>query len=255
MANISSFSGRLYFKTNKDPWTPEGYLLAYDVLMSIDSSGGDYGICLDETVAENSATFLSDILGQRFEEPVVTYWGNGRWSAANTLDSFNDWTCKKHATQTMTQESYNRTRSKLLDLMEKNEWYFSFEYVDEESGWGYIRQQTADIWITYDSLTMSLNFTTSITTHSDEPYTLKAYCEFVEDSSTIYSCDMFDEVIDALLDVSNIPEDDYDKFKQFIVEKNWHEKLSPYMCFDSYEDIDVELLKEWKEYQNDETKT
>lgn len=252
MANISSFYGTLYFMSHKNPWTPEGFLLAYDLLMSIDACGGDYGICMAEEVTENSAEFLMYLMEQT--EPSIPFWGNGRWSAYNNFEMFNSWTDHKKSIQLMSEESYKDTRKKLLNLMVENEWYFQFDYTDEESGNGFIVKEQADIKVSKDSSTDETEFVHRITTIESEDYTLDAYCRLIEQEDTITSCDMFGETVDALVDVMNITEEDIQKFEEFLIEKKWHFKLPPYGYYDSIDDVNTDLIKQWKEYHNVYTK-
>lgn len=250
MANVSSFFGSVYFMTNKNPWTPDGYLYAYDVLGSIDACGGDYGVCLSEDEASDSAEFLSTVL----DNGSIVYWGNGRWSAENTFDMFDSWTQKKHSTQLMTQETYEATRQKLLQLMYDNEWYFQFEYVDEEPGANFIVSQQALISVVQDPSTKELEFKTSTTTSDNEDYTLDAYCRLIEEEENIIQCQMFNEVVQKIVSLMNINEADVPKFAEFLIEKAYHFKLRPYGFYASIESLPRDIIEKWKEYYNERTK-
>jgi asparagine N-glycosylation enzyme membrane subunit Stt3 len=253
MANVSSFSGALYFYTKKNPWTPEGYILAYDTLMSIDASGGDYGICMEEEYTDNSADFLVYLLSQGADASIC-FWGNGRFSAENNFDLFNSWTDHKKKYQTMTEETYKANRLKLLELMSDNDWYLQFDYTDEEGGTCFIVQQSVDITVVIDPSTGAPEFTRAVTTIANEDYTLDAYCRLVEEEETITMCGMFNEGVDALFNVLNIAEEDKQKFIEFLIEKEWHFKLPPYGYYDSLEEVNEKLIEEWKEYCNEHTK-
>lgn len=250
MANISSFSGSVYFMTNKNPWTPDGYLYAYDVLGSIDACGGDYGICMSEDEASDSAEFLSAVL----DTESIMYWGTGRWSAQNVFDMFNSWTQTKHSTQPMTQETYETTRQKLLQLMYDNGWYFQFEYVDEEGGVGFIVAQQVVISVVQDPSTKELEFTTSTTTSDNEDYTLDAYCRLVEEEENIIQCQIFNETVQEIVSLMNINEGNVSKFIEFLIEKEYHFKLPPYGYYDSLEDLPEGIIEKWKEYYNEHIK-
>jgi len=249
MANISSFSGALYFNTKKNPWTPEGYLLTYDLLMSIDASGGGYGICMEEEYTNNSADFLVYLLSQE-PNASICFWGNGRWSAENNFDLFNSWTDHKNSGQTISEETYKENRLKLLELMSDNDWYLQFDYTDEEGGVGFIVQQNVDITVVKDPSTGAPEFTRAVTTIANEDYTLDAYCRLIEELDDISNCDMFLETADALFVLMNIAKEDKQKFQEFLIEKEWIFKLVPFGYYDELEDIDEKLIEQWKEYYN-----
>lgn len=254
MANVSSFSGKLMFTSNNDkrPWTIEGFLYAYDVLMSQDASDGNYGFCMEEMYTENSADFIV-YLTKQGPEPSISYWGNGRWSGSNNFDSFNHWTKTPHPTQEMSEETYLKTRAKLLKLMYDNDWEFSFEFVDEESGMAFINTVSCTITANYpyDYSTKTyagdLGFVTHIVLHDSQDYTLRAYNIIIEDN--LYSS-MLDEVAATLMQEFQVNDSEASFFKDFIVEENWDEQLQPYIDYYENNDIIPEGMKEaWKTYR------
>jgi hypothetical protein len=249
MANISSFSGALHFNTKKNPWTPEGFLLAYDVLMSINACGGDYGICMAEEYTANSADFLVYLMSEDVN-PSICFWGNGRWSAENNFDLFNFWTDHKKKAQTMSEETYKETRRKLLELMSDNDWYLQFDYTDEEGGACFIVQQSVDVTVVKDPSTGVAEFTRAITTIANEDYTLDAYCRLIEEEETISHCGMFSQTVDELADVMNVAKEDKQKFEEFLIEKEWHFKLPPYGYYDDIDNVNTDLIEQWKEYRD-----
>jgi len=252
MANISSFFGTLYFNSTKNPWTPEGYILAYDILMSIDASGGDYGICMEEEHTENSADFLMYLMSQG-DKASISFWGNGRWSAENNFHSFESWTDHKKRDQTMSEETYKVTREKFLSLAAENGWTMQFDYTDEESGNGFIYQQSVDIVVKQDPSTFKYEFTPNVTTVAAEDYTLDAYCRLVEEEDDITHCEMFNQTIDEIAELLNINKDDVIKFTEFFIEKEWHFKIPPYSYHDDVEDLPEGFVDQWKEYCDGKT--
>lgn len=246
MANISSFFGELYFRTDDKPWTPEGILAAFDVLMSQDSGGGDYGFCMEEDATEDSATFLVKMLEQLPNDPVILYWGSGRWSAENNFDSFNSWTKNKSCTQTMSEETYLATRAKLLHMMVENKWFFEFEYTDEEGGTGFITKQDAVISaVASDSGEES--FYPIVATSEDYEYNLKNYSEQIEECRTE---NRFYEQMSYIYRILNICKEDEEKFNTFVTSQDWDEKMSPWSDYESIEELPEGLVDAWEVYKN-----
>ena len=256
MANVSSFSGELIFNfyDSKKPWTTEGFLYAYDVLMSQDASDGSYGFCMEEMYTENSADFIV-YLTKQGPEPSITYWGNGRWSGANNFSSFNNWTKTPHPTQEMSEETYLNTRAKLLKLMYDNDWEFLFEFIDEESGVGFIATVSCVISADYpyDPITKThdktgdLEFVVDTTIHDSQDYTLRAYSYFIE--GTVHGS-MLDEVSATLMQEFQVNDSEASFFKDFIVKEDWDQQLQPYTDYHENNDIVPKGMKEaWQAYR------
>lgn len=256
MANVSSFLGELIFKYNDDkrPWTTEGFLYAYDILMSQDSSDGSYGFCMEEEHTENSADFVV-YLTKQGPEPSISYWGNGRWSGTNNFNSFDEWTKYLHTAQEMSKETYLKTRAKLLKLMYDNDWELSFEFIDEESGIGFIDAVSCVIKADYPydpttktrDVTGELEFVVHTTVHDSQNYTLRAYSNLIE--NTVYSS-MLDEVSATLMQEFQVNVSEAPFFKDFIVEEDWDEQLQPYTDYHENNDYIPEGMKEaWKTYR------
>lgn len=251
MANISSFFGELYFRTEDKPWTPEGILAAFDVLMSQDSGGGNYGFCMEEEVTEDSATFLVNMLEQLPNDPMIFYWGSGRWAAANNFDSFDAWTKHKSCTQTISEETYLAIRTKLLHMMVENQWFFEFEYVDEESGMGFITRQDAMIYADASDDGKE-SFHTIVATSEDYEYNLKNYCEQIEDGRM---SERFGEQMLYIYHLLNICKEDEPKFDTFITSQDWDEKMSPWSDYESIEELPEGLVDAWEVYRHGEAST
>lgn len=262
MANVSSFYGELIFKSNdsKRPWTVEGFLCAYDVLMSQDSSDGSYGFCMEEEHTENSADFIV-YLTEQGPEPSIPYWGNGRWSGSNNFDSFNNWTKTPHPAQEMSKETYLKTRAKLLKLMCDNDWEFLFEFIDEEGGMEFIDTVSCIIAADYPyipttttcDMTGELGFVIRTVIHESRDYTLRAYRDLIEHD---YYGGMLDEVSATLMQEFQINNSEASFFKDFIVEEDWDEQLKPYTDYHEDSDYIPEGMKEaWKAYRKNITRT
>ena len=248
MANVSSFYGTLYLSTDDKPWTPEGYLLAYDVLMSQDSSGGSYGFTIsDEDITADSASFLEACLKDA-PEPVFPIWGSGRWSADNNFKSFNKWTKTKDKYQHMSEETYQANRTKLITLMYENGWWFMFEYTDEEGGLGFICKETCTIYageVEEESGKKELGFITTTGSFEGFDYNLRNYCEQIEDDRR---CHLYYDVMNGLHRFLNISPDKYEEFNDFIVEEELDELFGPYQEIESYEDIPEKVIEKWEEH-------
>lgn len=239
MANVSSFYGTLKLCTNNNPWTPEGYLLAYTILDNF--KDGYYNFVMDEVIAENSATFLANFLEDPDAE--IGYFGNGRWSASNNFESFNAWSIHKYIKDTkILDELYSSQREKLLKLMYDNQWYFAFDFVDEESGLAFITQATVYISSKYEESTY--NFSTETVACDEYDYNLKNYCLIIEENRPGSS--IFWGVIKQLFVLLNISSEYQNKFVDFIVENDLDVYLHPYDMFDSVEDI-PEIIRKNKE--------
>lgn len=256
MANVSSFSGSLIFSSNdsKRPWNVEGFLYAYDVLMSQDASDGRYGFCMEEEYTENSADFVV-YLTEQGPVPNILYWGNGRWAAANNFASFDNWTKTPHDAQTMSEETYLKTRAKLLKLMYDNDWELLFEFVDEESGAGFIDTVSCVIIANYPDhtttktydMTEELRFVVETTIHDSQDYTLRAYSTIIEE--TVYG-PMLNEVSATLMQAFQVNDSEASFFKEFIVEEDWDRKLQPFTDYHEYDDCIPEGMKEaWQVYR------
>lgn len=252
MANISSFYGTLYFEKKDIPWTPEGFLLAYDVLLSMDASGGGYGFALDEEAVQDSAAFLEDLLSQESLEPSLPFFGNGRWAAAGNFDSFEAWSKEKADWQEMSEETYKSNRAKLLKLMEENDWAFRFEYKDEEGGMGFIVEQTATITVSVFPEHERV-FVCAVDTIGDYAYNLRNFSEVMEDGRFE---DRFWEVQHQIAEVLNICTDDdirMDRLQKFIELGNWDTLLPPYPYFEDANDLPENFKKAWEKYEEEQT--
>lgn len=239
MANVSSFYGTLKLCTNNNPWTPEGYLLAYTILDSF--KDGYYNFVMDEEIAENSATFLANFLEDPDAE--IGYFGNGRWSALNNLESFDSWSEHKYIKGTkILDELYSTQREKLLKLMYDNEWYFAFDLVDEESGLAFIAEST--VYISSKCTESTYNFSTETVANSEYDYNLKNYCLIVEETRP--GSDTFWNVVNQLFVLLNISSEHQNEFVDFILENDLDVYLHPYDMFDSVEDI-PEVIRKNKE--------
>lgn len=248
MANISSFFGTLYLSTDDKPWTPEGYLLAYDVLMSQDCSDGSYGFTIsDEEATADSASFLVECL--KYErEASFPIWGNGRWSANGNFESFNRWTKRKRDHQHMSEESYQATRTKLITLMRENGWYFMFDYTDEEGGNAYICKEAVTIRtaeIEEEPGKKELGFVSNTDGFESYDYNLRNYCEQIEDDRR---CSHYDTIMDALHRFLNISPDKYEEFDDFIVEEDLDELFWPYQEIEDYKEIPKKVIEKWEEH-------
>ena len=248
MANVSSFFGTLYLSTDDKPWTPEGYLLAYDVLMSQDCGGGGYGFTIsDEDITADSASFLVECL--KYEHEVsLPIWGSGRWTASGNFEYFNRWTKNKQDTQPMSDEAYQTTRTKLIELMHANGWYFMFNYIDEESGNAYICKETVIVRtaeVEEEEPGKELGFDSNVDIYESYDYNLRNYCEQVEDDRR---CHLYYDVMGGLHRFLNISPDKYEEFDDFIVEEELDELFGPYQEIESYEDIPEKVIEKWEEH-------
>lgn len=252
MANVSSFSGDLYFRTQGKPWTFEGYLAAYDVLMSLDCSNGSYGFSMSDEESKNSAEFVAYLMAQG-EDASISYWGNGRWSASGTLERFDDWTKHKGFRNEMSEETYLKNRKTFIDLMLANEWELSFEHVDEEGGIGFIIKETCII--SADNKIMSgdvvtpiepfFSFWNDVYEHGD--YTLRDYSNMVEGDvrgGTHY------EVVEQIAELLGVGEDGISDLSDFIIDGDWDEQLSPSPYYDELDELPEGLVEEWTELKN-----
>ena len=239
MANVSSFYGTLKLCTNNNPWTPEGYLLAYTILDGF--KDGYYNFVMDEVIAENSATFLANFLEDPDAE--IGYFGNGRWSALNNLENFNSWSEHKYIEGTrILDESYLSQRKKLLKLMHDNQWYFAFDLIDEESGLAFISESTVYISSYLEESTYT--FYTEIIACKEYDYNLKNYCLIIEEARP--GSGIFWDVINQLFVLLNISAEYQNEFVDFIVENDLDVYLYPYDMFDSVEEI-PEIIRKNKE--------
>lgn len=248
MANISSFFGTLYFKTKGNPWTPEGYLAAYDVLLSMDSSYGDYGFCMDEDATKTSADWLAYFMSYPSEEKEIGFWGSGRWTASNNFKNFENWSKEPNRStqKTLSQESFNKSREKLLELMATNDWCFHFIYKDEEGGVGYIVEEEAiiDVVIPIEGVAV-FGTTTQVLEEAD--YNLYDFCRIIDEQR---ECQQFDDVMDDISDLMKLQTDKEKKlFRQFVLEQEWDRRLSPYTCLDSIDELPKGFIEAWKEYR------
>lgn len=249
MANVSCFYGTLYLSTDDKPWTPEGYLLAYDVLMSQDCSGGNYGFTIsDEDITADSASFLEACL-KDVPEPAFPIWGNGRWSADNNFNSFNRWTKTKNVDQHMSEETYQANRTKLIALMYENGWHFMFDYTDEEGGFGFISKETCTIYAGVieeeETDKKELGFITTPGSFEGFDYNLRNFCEQIWDDRR---CDQYYDIMSSLHRFLNISPDKYEEFDDFIVEEELDELFWPYQEIESYEEIPEKVIEKWEEH-------
>lgn len=248
MANVSSFAGTLTLGTNKNPWTPEGFLCVYEVMMKgFSGCDGSYGVCLDEEMTENSATFLAEMLEHDPHYASIGYWGNGRYSAYNTFENFQTWTKNqvKYLPESE-QEKYKKYREHLLKLMYDNEWYLEFQYVDEEGGIGFISDEVTTINAIKNSDDV-LEFSMNNEQLEEADYTMEAYCRLVE-GTELESCSMVDEACAYIEEALKLQtEEEKERLQDFVVEKG-HTYLYPYYYIDSKEEIDKIFLEEWREY-------
>lgn len=248
MANVSSFFGTLTLATDDNPWTPEGYLLAYDVLMSQDSSSGSYGFTMSEDITTDSAEFLAYCLSEG-PEVSIPFWGNGRWSADYNFTCFNSWTKNKSEQQTMTDKAYKETRTKLLGLMLINQWKFVFEYIDEECGVGLLCKATNIIWPeeTKEAGSSTLGFNLANTEYEDYEYNLKNYSLLVDETR---ESDYFNNILHDLCSVLNIPDEQDDAFAEFIISHDLDIFFNPYDTIETKEEIPEKFItvfeSEWK---------
>lgn len=256
MANVSSFNGIVYFSTEKEPWTAEGFLLLYEVLQTIDASGGGYGVSIREDVMITSAHFLAEVLKQQATSDSISldYWGNGRWSASGTMDNFNNWTMFTSDEGSLTHSDYVKKRARLLELMHKNRWFLDFEFLDEESGVEFIESGHIFIYtikpekpdIDKTGNLYEYSFVTVTEVEESYDHNLRNYCEIIEGHR--YSTTFVDQ-IQIIADLLQIPSDlSIETFQTWIVENDWDEKIGAYETFDSVDDLPKDLQKEWKKY-------
>ena len=250
MANISSFFGMLYFKSKGKPWTTEGYLAAYDVLLSMDSSHGDYGFCMDEDATQTSADWLQYFITHPAAEKSIGFWGSGRWTASNNFDNFDRWSKEPNRiTQTtVSQESFNKSREKLLELMAANDWYFHFIYKDEEGGAGYIVEEEAIIDVVTPIEGVAV-FGTTTQVLEEADYNLYDFCRIIGEER---ECEQFADVEQDISDLMKLQTDkEIQLFHDFLLEQEWDRKLSPYTCLESIDELPEGFMKAWKEYRKD----
>lgn len=255
MANISDFFGTMILESETTPWTPEGLFALYDHLEAFSACGGDYGVCVDETFTTDAATFIAELM----KDPNwmhLPFWGNGRWSASNTLKSFSNWT--KHVPTsywknypTVSQKHLDNQRKLLLELMYKNSWTIVFEYVDYEGGGGYIIEEEARI------TSNGKDFITTVYTSASYDYNLYNYSVVIENDR---EGEMFGEVINSLRKRLDIPDSKQRTFETFIMNNDYDTQLMPYTFYDDTytdrqkniteycEDIPDGLEEDWKKY-------
>lgn len=257
MANVSSFNGIVYFSTEKEPWTAEGFLLLYEVLQTIDASGGSYGVSIREDVMITSAHFLAEVLKQQATSDSISldYWGNGRWSVSGTMDNFNNWTMFVSDEDTSEQKEYVKKRARLLELMHKNEWFLEFEFLDEEPGAGFIESGHIFVYSIKpekpdtDKVGHVYEYSFFSETYVEDSYdhNLRTYCEIIEGDR--YSPTFVDQA-QLIAQLLQIPSDPalINIFEIWLVENDWDEKIGVYETFDSVDDLPEDLQEEWKKY-------
>lgn len=258
MANVSSFYGDLYFLDGAEPWTPAGFLLAYEVFMSIDASGGGYGVALAENVTENSADFLAFMLDQAAEGMTASigFWGNGKWSAGNTIECFPVWTMTP-GRDDIDRTIYQQQRQKLLELMHENDWHFQFDYTDEESGIGFIVSEATMV------MHAVINPTPTIVEGVYQKYTFEVY---IEDDGEEYDHnlknyskiiegtrrgDNFWETIGSLKEILQVPDEHTDDLAAFIIENDWDEHLPACPYYNTIDELPEGFVEAWRKYLND----
>lgn len=255
MANVSDFFGTMILESETTPWTPEGLFALYDHLEAFSGCGGSYGVCVDETFTTDAATFVAELM----KDPNwmhLPFWGNGRWSAANTLESFSNWT-KNPApsywidSPSTTKKHLENQRKILLDLMYKNQWSIIFEYKDCEGGIGYINEEEARI------VSDGTDFITTVHTLDSHNYNLYNYSVVIEEDR---EGEMFGDVVNSLRKRLDVPDSKQRTFEIFIMNNDYDSQLMPYTFYDeTYTDkqkniteycydIPDGLEKHWYEY-------
>lgn len=243
MANESSFFGNLTFRTDKDSWSPEGYLLAYEVLGSIDSTYGDYGVELNDS--ETSADFLAQLLDQKRDGASIDYVGRGRWSANNTLESFPEWSKYENPRKEENINNYLKIRKRLIDLMYKHEWYFVFDYIDEECGANFIEEGAAVITTKYCEIEKEIILVTYSTTFKSVDRTLYNYSLMIDKNR--YG-DAYDQTLDNLLALLKINKSHEALFAKYLINGAWDKEIPVDCEFDSVSDLPEGFVSGWKKY-------
>lgn len=253
MANVSSFSGELYFHTEGKPWTFEGYLAAYDILMSLDCSDGGYGFAMSDVANSNSAEFVTYLMVQGTDAS-ISYWGNGRWSASGTLERFDDWTKHKGYRNEMSEESYLKARDKFVKMMLENEWSLTFEHIDEESGLDFIVKEACYVSVTDKIKTakgeesVEPHFITYCDVYESGHYNLRDYGNMIDYD---HRGDAHREVVGQIAELLGVGEDGINDLSDFIIEEDWDELLSPNPSYYwGLEDLPEGLQEAWVKLKN-----
>lgn len=246
MANVSSFYGTIHFCTDGAPWTAEGYLYLFDVLKTIDASDGSYGFTIsDEDITVDSASFLVACL--KYEpEPAFPIWGNGRWSAVNTISSFNAWTKTLKHDQPISLEKYLDNRFRLIELMEANKWFIEIEFVDEEVGVDFIEIGFCTIRGEFNEEHNEFEFNSLAYVNENYPHTLMHYTTYVEEDRLGGT---FHEVMLQLYAALQVPPEMYQQFNDFIIENDLDEELRVYTFYETLDDVPTKVRVCWEAYK------
>lgn len=250
MANDSSFSGsvRAYITDDQGrdtPFDPDMLLILYDVLLAYGDSY--YGFSLSGEGSEDSADFLATML----DLDPVDFYGTGRWSAQNTIENFNNYVFTKHRDSNLTPDQHKANVEKLIDYMATNDGTIDFEYVDEESGIGFIVQQTALITAESDPSSATKLFIVNVDTNNSADYNIRGYADLVEETEE----GTYRETLESIMTRLDIPMSKYDVFKNFIIQYDYDTYLYPFTEYweqdnegNYYYDLPEELEEEWKKH-------
>lgn len=246
MANISSFFGALSFEYANTPWTIEGYLLAYEILLSQDCDYCNYGFSMEDDAKETSANFIATI----FNKDAISFWGSGRWSAANNFECLPEWSKTKGNLNLISEDQYKKVYEDLLLAMYDNEWQISFDVKDEEGGVGFIHIFSVILYATKDAQN-NLIFKTTITDEEEYDYNLHEFTRHYEEESDGRS-ETFYDVCDALMSSLDIPKEQSEIFYDFILSHKLDKVLSPYIREDyTVNDLPENFMEKWRQYKDE----
>ena len=260
MANISEFVGTLSFVSESDqPWSDEDYIAAYYVLSNYSIELNEYGFSMDYKVAENLNTFMEEVKEYNNELSIGIH-GNVRWSAASTLEAFDNYINDK-SIQSLSDFEYFTMVDILKQSMYEKGLKLIFEIIDYEPGMAYLIRDEIEVYVNEDKNTNELYFSTN--EHLVESYEYTAHNYIVEYETYEYSDSYYArayEHLNKIIRWSNLyhimynintdsstaityNEDAVDFLIDFLYQHDFLHYVVPFAWFESTEDIHESLYK------------
>jgi len=182
MANNSDARGIV--KLGEGNWTFEdAYNLVY-VLMSQDN--GNYFIhfpileyaCSIKEDGSSALKAVELMARSLLQGDEVSFYGSGRWSMQNNLESLHNWSsgafAKEQVNHLLTGEQYDLCREALINSMKNNNLTFEWDFLDYEPGVSFLYKQLGYHHVN-DALVLEYIYSQNDTEYF-EP-NLKNYCE------------------------------------------------------------------------------
>ena len=260
MANISEFVGTLSFVSESDqPWSDEDYIAAYYVLSNYSIELNEYGFSMDYKVAENLNTFMEEV--KKYNNGLsIGIHGNVRWSAASTLEAFDNYINDK-SIQSLSDFEYFTMVDILKQSMYEKGLKLIFEIIDYEPGMAYLIRDEIEVYVNEDKNTNELYFSTN--EHLVESYEYTAHNYIVEYETYEYSDSYYArayEHLNKIIRWSNLyhimynintdsstaityNEDAVDFLIDFLYQHDFLHYVVPFAWFESTEDIHESLYK------------